>query len=53
MDRCVAELEDHFEPNKKLTDKDIDSKVQELLKFQHNMIVKLNEVIEKLDKMSL
>lgn len=51
MDRHIVELEDNFQPDKKTVDKDIDSKIKELLKFQHNMIVKLNKVIEKLDKM--
>lgn len=31
---------------------DVDSKIQELLKFQYNMIVKLEEVIEKLEKIN-
>ena len=35
------------------TDDDLGSKVKELLKFQYNMIEKLNEVLKKLDKIEI
>ena len=46
MDKHIVELEDQpDQPDKKTIDKDIDSKIKELLKFQHNMIVKLNQLL--------
>ena len=57
MDRCAAatECEIDKEPsfNKTNVKEDIDTKVQELLKFQHNMIERLDEVIKKLENLDL
>ena len=56
MDRC-AETERNINEkpffNKETIKEDINIKVKELLKFQHNMIVKLDEVIKKLENLNL
>lgn len=51
LESCTTTEEQNYENQN--VDPDVDVKIKELLKFQHNMIEKLEEVIKKLDKIHL
>lgn len=44
---------EEIDQDKEKTDDDMDSKIKELLKFQYNMIEKLDEVLKKLDNIHI